>query len=132
MRIGFLSCRRLGVVTAPVFNIHIGCAEASLQDRAFQPLEGMSVRGAGVPSVAGSGPDGSKLSGVAPTVPAHQEVDPDQSPLGPSEVNQLLAGYEARNFFTARHVIMARYLWLPGIPAGDCGPDAEVLLGWCA
>ena len=119
-------------MTAPVFNIHIGCAEASLQDRAFQPLEGMSVRGAGVPSVAGSGPDGSKLSGVAPTVPAHQEVDPDQSPLGPSEVNQLLAGYEARNFFTARHVIMARYLWLPGIPAGDCGPDAEVLLGWCA
>ena len=48
-------------MTAPVFNIRIGCAEASLQDRAFQPLEGLSVRGAGVPPVLGSGPDGSKL-----------------------------------------------------------------------
>ena len=79
--------------------------------------------------VLGSGADGSKLSGVAPAVPAHQEVDPDQSPLGPSGVDQLLAGYEARNFFTARHETMALYLWFPGIRAGDCGPDAEGLLG---
>ncbi len=128
MRIGFLSCRRFGVVTAPVFNICIGRAEASLQDRPFQLLEGLSVRGAGAPPVLDSAPDGSKLTGVAPAVAAHQEVDPDQSPLGPSGVGQLLAGYEARNFFTARHVTMARYLWLPGIRAGDCGPDVEVLL----
>ncbi len=127
MRIGFLSCRRFGVVTAPVFNIRIGCAEASLQDRAFQLLEGLFVRGAGVPPVQGSGADGSKLSSVAPAVPAPQEVDPDQSPLGPSEVSQLLAGYEACYFLTARHVTMARYLWLPGIPAVDCGPDVGVL-----
>ncbi len=79
-------------MSAPVFNIRIGGAEASLQDRAFQPLEGLSVRGAGVPPVVGSGADGSKLSGVAPAVPAHQEVDPDRSPLGTSGVNQLLAG----------------------------------------
>ncbi len=116
-------------MTAPVFNIRIGCAEASLQDRSFQLLEGLSVRGAGVPPVLGSGPDGSKLSRVAPAVPAHQEVDPDQSPLGPSGVGQLLAGYEARNFFTARHATMARSLSPPGIPAGGCGPDGEVLLG---
>ncbi len=119
-------------MTAPVFNIRIGCAEASLQDRAFQPLKGLSVRGVGVPPVLGSGPDGSKLRRVAPAVPAHQEVDPDQSPLGLSGVGQLLAGYEARNFFTARHVTMVRSLWLPGIPAGDCGPDVGGLLGWCA
>lgn len=116
-------------MTAPVFNIRIGRAEASLQDRPFQLLEGLSVRGAGAPPVLGSGPDGSKLSGVAPAVAAHQEVNPDQSLLGPSCVGQFLAGYEARNFFTVRHVTMARYLWLPGIRAGDCGPDAEVLLG---
>ncbi len=80
-------------MTAPVFNIRIGCAEASLEDRALQALKGLSVRGAGVPPVLGSGPDGSKLSGVAPAVPAHQEVHPDQSPLVPSDVGQLLAGY---------------------------------------
>ena len=114
-------------MTAPVFNIRIGCAEASLEDRALQALKGLSVRGAGVPPVLGSGPDGSKLSGVAPAVPAHQEVHPDQSPLVPSDVGQLLAGYEACNFFTVRHVTMARYLSPQDIPAGDCGPDVEIL-----
>ena len=129
MRIGFLSCRRFGVAAVRIFGIHIRRVEASLQDRAFQLIEGLSVRGVGAPPVLGSGPDGSKLSSVAPAVSAPQEVDPDQSPLGPSEVNQLLAGYEARNFFTARHATMARSLWLPGIRAGDCGPDVEVLPG---
>ncbi len=126
MRIGFLSW--FGVVSAPVFNIRIGCAEASLQDRAFQLLEGLSVRGAGVPPVLGSGAEGSKLSGVAPAVPAHQEVDPDQDSLGPSGVSQLLAGYETRNFFAAQHLIRALSLSPQDIRAGDCGPDVEVLL----
>ena len=115
-------------MTAPVFNIRIECAEASLQDRAFQLLEGLSVRGAGVPPVLCSGPDGSKLSDVAPAVPAHQEVDPDPSPLGTSGVSQLLAGYEARNFFAAQHLIRALSLSPQDIRAGDCGPDVEVLL----
>ncbi len=113
----------------PIFNIRIGCAKASLQDRAFKLLEGCSVRHAVAPPVPRCRPDGSKLSRVAPAVPAHQEVDPDQSTFGPPGVGQLLAGYESRDFLTARHVTMARYLSPPGIRAGDCGPDAEELLG---
>jgi len=119
-------------VTAPVSNIRVGRVEASLQDRAFQLLESLFVRGAGVPPVQNSGPDGSKLSSVAPAVSAPQEVDPEQSPLGPSEVSQLLAGYEARNFLAVRHVIRALSLSSQDIPAGDCGPDAGVLLRLCA
>ena len=124
--------QRLGVVTGQVFGIRIACVEASLQDRAFQLIEGLFVRGAGVPPVQGSGPDGSKLSSVAPAVLAPQEVEPDQSPLGPSEVSQLLAGYDTRNFLTVRHVIRAPSLSPQDIPAGDCGPDAGVLLRLCA
>ncbi len=68
-------------MTATVFSIHIRCVEASLQDRAFQPLEGLEVGGAEAPPLQGGGADGSKLSGVAPAVPAHQEVEPDKNPL---------------------------------------------------
>lgn len=132
IRIGFSSCRRFGVVTAPVFNIRVACVEALLQDRAFQLIEGFFVRGAGAPLVQGSGPDGSKLSSVAPAVLTPQEVNPDQGPLGPSEVSQLLAGYETRNFLTVRHVIRAPSLSPQDIPAGDCGPDAGVLQRLCA
>ncbi len=77
MRLGFRG--RFGVATAPAFSIRIRCIEASLEDRAFQPLEGLSIR-AGAPPVPGCRPYRSKLSGVAPTVVALQEVDPDKSP----------------------------------------------------
>ena len=77
MRLGFRG--RFGVATAPVLNIHIRCIEASFQDRAFQPLEGLCV-GAGVPPVPRSRPYRSKLSGVAPTVVAPQEVEADKIP----------------------------------------------------
>ncbi len=77
MRLG--SRGSFGVATPPVFSIHIRCVEASLEDRAFQPLEGLCV-GAGAPAVPRSRPYGSKLSGVAPTAVAPQEVEPDKSP----------------------------------------------------
>ncbi len=81
VRIGLSSCRRFRVEAVRVFSIHIRCVEASFQDRAFQPLKGLEVGGAEPPPLQGGGADGSKLSGVAPTVVAPQEVDPDENPL---------------------------------------------------
>ena len=92
-------------------------------------LEGRSVGHTQVPSVPCGGPKGSKLGRVASAMAAHEEVEADKSPIQPYSVGQLIAGYEAHNFFTVRHVTTARSLWLTGIRAGDCGPDAEGLLG---
>ena len=76
-----LSCRRFGVAIALVLNVHIRCVQASLQDRALKLLEGCPVNHAQVKSVPGRGPDGSKLGRVASAVAAHQEVEPDKSPV---------------------------------------------------
>ena len=81
MRIGSLSCRRFGVAAMRIFSIHIRRVDASLEDRAFQPLKGLEVGGAEAPPLQGGGADGPKLSGVAPTVVAPHEVEPDKNPL---------------------------------------------------
>ena len=95
MRIG-LSCRGLGVAITPLFIFRIRCLEAFLQDRALKLLEGCSVHHAQVRSVTCGGPDGSQLGCVASAVTAHQEVEPDKSPIRPHGVGQLIGGYEAR------------------------------------
>ncbi len=107
IRAGLVGCRRFGIAAAPSLDAIIWRAEASLQNRPFQPLEDLFVLRAGAPPLPGSGRDGSKLCGVAAAISAHQEVSPDQRPFGPSGVDQLFAGNEACNFFTARHL-----LWL--------------------
>jgi len=81
VRIGSLSCRRFGVAAVRIFSIHIRRVDASLEDRAFQPLKGLEVGGAEAPPLQGGGADGPKLSGVAPTVVAPHEVEPDKNPL---------------------------------------------------
>ncbi len=129
IRAGLVGCRRFWIAAARFLDVIIWRAEAALQDRPFQPLEDLFVLRARAPPLPGSGRDGSKLGSVTEAIPAHQEVEPDQHPLGPAGVDQLFAGDEACNFFTARHLAMARYLSLPGIPADDCGLDGEALLG---
>ncbi len=64
-----------------ILSIHIRRVDASLQDRAFQSLKGLEFGGAEAPPLQGGGADGSKLSGVAPTVGAPDEVEPDKNPL---------------------------------------------------
>ena len=76
-----LSCRRFGVAIARVLNIHIRGIEASLQDRALKTLESCFVQQVRVRSIPRRGPDGSKLSLIASAVEAHQEVEPDESPV---------------------------------------------------
>ena len=79
-RIGLLR-RRFGVAIAPVLSVHIRSIQASLQDRALKLVEGCSVGHAQIPSVPCSGTNGSKLGRVASAMAAHQEVEPDKSPV---------------------------------------------------